>query len=46
MHTGVETGNPWIRSTVRNEVRELFENDPQISFREVASEKTVYHVTV
>ena len=35
-----------ISSNVRNEIRELFENDPRISRREVASEKGVSHATV
>ena len=35
-----------ISSTVRNAIRELFENNPRISLREVASEKGVTHAAV
>ena len=39
-------GRPRISSTVRNEIRKLFESYPLISSREVASEKGVAHATV
>ena len=37
---------PRIRSTVRNEIHELFENNSRTSLRELASEKGVAHATV
>ena len=39
MHMGAEINAPQISSTVRNEIRELFENNSSISLRDVESEK-------
>ena len=39
-------GRPRIRYSVRSEILKLFENDPRISLREVASEKGVAHAAV
>ena len=36
-------GRPKISSTVRNEIRKLFENDPRMSLSKVASDKSVVH---
>ena len=45
MHKAVEMAAR-ISSTVRKETRELFENNPRISLREVPSEKGVANATL
>ncbi len=39
-------GHPRFRSALRNEIRELFLNDPKISFLAAAAQTSVSHSTV
>ena len=44
-HRG-ENGRPRISNEVRNQIQEIFNNDPRISLRAVAAQTGVAHATV